>query len=154
MKVKLKPLIGWREWGVLPQLSLIPIKMKVDTGAKTSSLHAENIELSTRGKKMFVSFRIYPLQRDRSQYFECRLPCIDTRWVKSSVGEATLRPVVKTTIQMGDHAQEIEVTLVNRDLMGFRMLLGREAIKGVFSVDVSRSFMLGQKPATLKRKKI
>lgn len=143
--LKEKPIIGWREWLSIPEMHISEIKVKVDSGARTSAIHAEDIEITKKRGKEFVSFKIFPLQRDKSHFSRVTLPMIEERWVKSSVGHQTLRPVVKVDIKIGDHKFPIELTLVNRDIMGFRMLLGREAIKNRFLLDAGHSFLLGKK---------
>lgn len=140
-----KPIIGWREWIAIPDMHVTHIKVKVDSGARTSAIHAEDIEVIKKRGKKFVSFKIFPMQKDKKHWHEVTLPMIDERWVKSSVGHQTLRPVVQVDIKLGEHEVPIELTLVNRDLMGFRMLLGREAIKNKFLLDTGRSFLQGKK---------
>lgn len=140
-----KPIIGWREWISIPDMHIQQIKVKVDSGARTSAIHAEDIEIVKKRGKKFVCFKIFPMQKDKKNGKEVTLPMIDERWVKSSVGHQTLRPVVLVDIKIGDYEVPIELTLVNRDLMGFRMLLGREAIKNLFLLDAGRSFLQGKK---------
>ena len=140
-----KPTIGWREWISIPEMHIAQIKVKVDSGARTSAIHAEDIEIIKKRGKKFVSFKIFPMQKDKKHWNEVTLPMIDERWVKSSVGHQTLRPVVQVDIKLGEHEVPIELTLVNRDLMGFRMLLGREAIKNKFLLDTAHSFLQGKK---------
>lgn len=137
-----KPIIGWREWLELPECGIKEIKAKVDSGARTSALHAEEISLLSKGGQDYVRFRVYPIQREKKISQKVTLPLIEMRWIKSSVGHRTLRPVVETMVKMGNDLIPIELTLVNRDLMGFRMLLGREAIRNRFLLDTGRSFLL------------
>lgn len=140
-----KPIIGWREWLSIPAMHIEQIKVKVDSGARTSAIHAEDIQIVKKGSKKFVKFKIFPMQKDKKHYHIVTLPMIEERWVKSSVGHQTLRPVVEVEIKLGQFVVPIEVTLVNRDLMGFRMLLGREAIKNKFLLDTGHSFLQGKK---------
>jgi len=141
--VKQKPLIGWREWVSLPQLGIEQIKVKVDTGARTSALHADNIEFYSRGDKKFVKFVVHPLQNSVALELACRAEMIDRRRVKSSTGHSTRRPVIMTMLELNGHRWPIEVTLVNRDVMGYRMLLGRQAMRNKFIVDPGKSFLQG-----------
>ena len=133
--------IGWRELVALPDLGITRIKVKVDTGARTSSLHAFNIHYFARQGRLWARFDVHPLQRDSKTLIHCEAPLIDERYVTDSGGKRTLRPVVETRIAFGDCLHVIEVTLITRDAMGFRMLLGRQAIRDRFLVDASRSFM-------------
>ena len=137
-----KPSLGWREWAKLPKLSTKKIKVKVDTGARTSALHAVNIKISGIKRKT-VHFDFHPDQ-DGGKLIHCKAPLIDTRKVKSSNGISSLRPVIELEIVIGAHKWLIEVTLVNRDIMGFRMLLGRQALKERFLVDPGKSFLLSK----------
>jgi len=136
------PVIGWREWVGLPGLHIKRIKAKVDTGARTSSLHAYDIEIIRRGAKEFVRFKVHPVQRQSHTSVRCEVPLHDERWVKSSNGKRELRPVIRTNLHFNRRLWLIDITLTSRDLMGFRMLLGREAIRGRFTVDPGRSFVI------------
>jgi len=131
--------VGWRESVSLPQFKLIDIKAKIDTGAKTSALHADDIEFITIKGKKFVRFSI-ETEDGKKKHIESRF--LDEREIKSSTGQKTIRPVVKTTIRMGKSEFEIEITLINRDLMGFKMLIGREALNGRFLINPARSYLL------------
>lgn len=143
-KAKVRPAIGWREWIHLPDLGIEAIKAKVDTGARSSSLHAYDIERFRRGGRRYVRFKVHPLQRDFRTTVRTEAPLVDLRKVRSSSGAVSLRPVILTTIELLDQAWEIEVTLTRRDQMGFRMLLGRQAMRGRFVVDPARSFLGGR----------
>jgi len=146
-----KPVIGWREWVELPSLGIRHIKAKVDTGARTSALHASDIEYFSNRRK--VRFSVHPLQRNRFKTVTAEATVIGRRSIKSSVGHVTVRPVIRTDIILLNRKWEIEITLVNRDQMGFRMLLGRQAIRGLYTVDPGRSFLAGQfKPAKKKKR--
>ncbi|MDX1564543.1 MAG: RimK/LysX family protein [Phycisphaeraceae bacterium] len=146
-----KPIIGWREWVLLPELCGEKIKAKIDTGARTSALHA--FDLAYSEDRQTVRFNIHPLQRDTSQTIEAEGRVVDERPVRSSGGHVTVRPVILTELQWLDHRFKIELTLVNRDHMGFRMLLGRQAIRDHFCVDPGRSFLGGRKKVKKKKKK-
>ena len=147
-----KPVIGWREWVALPQLGIPSIKPKIDTGARSSSLHAVDVEEFSRGDKIFVRFRVHPNQRNSKGTVTAEAQVLEYRNVKSSSGQKSLRPVIVTEIEILGQRWPIELTLADRDEMGFRMLLGREAIRGRFLVDAGSSFY-GGKPMKKKRKK-
>lgn len=132
---KLKTTIGWWEWVSLPELGISRVKVKVDTGAKTSALHVSQMHYEKIGKKEFIRFVVHPLQRSNRPEIEVRAELLEYRAVRSSVGTLTIRPVICTPIRIGEQDVLAEVTLVNRDMMGFRMLLGRQALKGRFMVD-------------------
>ena len=144
--------MGWREWVQLPELGIKRVKSKVDSGARSSSLHAEQIELfETRGQ-MGVRFLVLPLQRSRLRAVACHALLHDERYVKSSNGSRELRPVIRTAVSWGGQIWEIDITLTSRDLMGFRMLLGREAVRRRHLIDTGRSY-LGGRPSPAKRAK-
>ncbi len=134
-------MIGWREWVALPQLGITSIKAKVDTGARSSSIHAVNIEqFETEGIPK-VRFQIAPVQHDDSQLVQAEAKLMSQRTVTDSGGHREKRPVVLTTVSLGGSIWPIELTLTNRDVMGFRMLLGRQAIRDRFLVNPGRSFL-------------
>lgn len=136
-----KKLIGWREWISLPELGIPAIKVKVDSGARTSALHATKIRyLEKVGGETWVSFEVTKQLRPRKTV-RVHAPLVEQRKVTSSHGHATIRPVILTSIQLGEEIWPIEITLVNRDPMGFRMLLGRKAIKARFLIHPARSFI-------------
>lgn len=133
--------IGFREWIALPDLELPALKAKIDTGAKTSSLHAFEIKLVKRGGKPYVRFKVHPIQKNLEVEVLCRAPLVDRRVVTDSGGHKELRYVIHTTIQMGQMKKVIELTLTNRETMKYRMLIGREALKQ-FYIDPSQSYLL------------
>jgi len=139
------PPLGWREWVTMPDLVVPRIKVKVDTGARSSALHAYNIRLYDRGDRPYVRFDIHPLQRNCERTIPAHAEVIGIRNVRSSTGQVELRPVIATRIAVGEHVWPIELTLTNRDQMGFRMLLGRQAIRGRFVVDGGRSYLQSSK---------
>lgn len=145
-----KSVIGWREWVGLPDLGVESIKAKVDTGARTSSLHASDIEEFVRDGIEHVRFKIHPEQRTSQPEITVELPLLARRRVRNSGGKAELRAVVETEIQLMGQRWTIELTLTRRSNMGFRMLLGRQASRGHFAVDPGRSFLAGRR---LKKKK-
>lgn len=138
---KTKNIIGWREWIILPELNHHKIKAKIDTGAKTSAIHAENIEVFTKRRKKFVRFDLFPHQNSKLDGTTIEAPLIEMRSVRSSIGTETKRPVILSTIEIGEISFEIELTLIDRNMMGFRMLLGRDAIKNDFLVNCEKSFV-------------
>jgi hypothetical protein len=133
--------VGWREWIALPRLGVDRIKVKIDTGARTSALHAFDLEQFERDGARWVRFRIHPSQRDETISIPVEVPIVDERWIRSSSGHAELRPVIETELQLEDERWPIEVSLTRRDVMGFRMLLGRQALKGRVFVHPGRSYL-------------
>ena len=136
--------IGWKECVSLPDLDIDGIHCKVDTGAKTSSLHAFFVEPFEEGHQQFVRFGIHPIQNNTEIEKVCMSPCIDKRVVKDSGGHTEERYVIRTLVQLGDRQWNVEFTLTDRDTMQFRMLLGREALKNNYVVDCSRSYVFGE----------
>ncbi len=137
-----RTLIGGEEWCALPQLGIDWVKARVDSGARTSSLHAWHIRRFTRGGRDWVSFRVHPLQRDRRTVIDCEAPLADHRGVKSSSGATESRYVIRTRLSLAGESFDIELTLTGRDAMGYRMLLGREAMQDRFLVDPARAQLL------------
>ncbi len=144
-KLKKRILIGWREWVKFPELGIEKIKAKIDTGARTSALHAFNIETfkTIRGKNR-VRFQIHPIQRNNNYILHCEADVLDQRYVKNSGGNIEHRYIITTTLHMDNESWPIELTLTNRDPMGFRLLLGRTAINKKFLVDPNKSFIIGK----------
>ncbi len=144
MKAKRRPAVGWREWAALPELGIAAIKVKVDTGARSSVLHAFDVVRHDDPTGAWVEFAVHPLQRDACATVRARARLLDERWVRSSSGRRTFRPVIVTTLVLGSNSWPIELTLVRRDLMGFRMLIGREALRRRAVVDPGRSYLAGE----------
>ena len=142
--------IGWREWVTLPDLGVAHMKAKVDTGARTSALHAFDIETIERDGAQWAHFTIHPWQRSGADLVVAEAPLVDERRVRSSSGTSRLRPVISTDILLAGRRISIELTLTRRDEMGFRMLIGREALRREFLVDPGRSY-LGGRPAKMVR---
>jgi hypothetical protein len=138
------PVIGWREKIVLPELEIPELKAKIDTGARSSALHAFDIETFQDDGKMMVRFKVHPNQRDTDRTVLAHAELIDQREVRNSGGYVQLRPVIQTLVELGEFAFPIELTLTNRDKMGFRMLLGRQAVRRRFLVDAGQSFLQSQ----------
>lgn len=143
--------IGWREWVALPTFGIESIKCKVDTGARTSSLHAYDLEEFRRGGRDMVRFVVHPEQRSTKETIHCEARLVDRRKVKPSSGHAELRPVILTEIELMGQRWTVELTLTRRDAMGFRMLLGRQATRGRFVVDPGRSYRNGRRIKGKKR---
>jgi hypothetical protein len=143
---KILTTIGWREWLELPDLDIPRIKVKVDTGARTSALHVYDLEEYHRGDQRFVRFLVHPLQRSTKETIHCKARVLEERKVRDSGGRVHRRFVVVTTARLGEQSWPIEITLASRDAMGFRMLLGREAVRGRFLVHPGQSFLCGRPP--------
>lgn len=152
MKTRSLRTIGWREWVSLPDLGIKEIKAKIDTGARSSSLHAFNIQFYQTNGKDFVRFMVHPEQRTSRDGIVCHAEVIEFKKIRSSNGQVELRPVIDTTIELMGSSWIIEITLTNRDEMGFRMLLGRSGFRNKFLVDAGKSYF-NSKPAVKKKNK-
>lgn len=145
-------IVGWREWVALPEWGVPAIKVKVDTGARTSALHAFDISTTEREGVTWARFAIHPWQGSRADEVVVEAPLVERRTVRSSSGTARVRPVVQTTVELAGQVVPIEVTLTRRDEMGFRMLIGRQALRRRFVVDPARSYLGGRPPQQVRRR--
>lgn len=137
-------ILGWREWLALPELGLPAIKAKVDTGARTSTLHAFYVDTFRRGGRLYARFGVHPIQQRADLVVHGEAPVIDRRQVSDSGGHREERYVIETRLALAGQAWPIELTLTNRETMLFRMLLGRTAITGRALVDPEKSFLTGR----------
>ncbi|MGE0006893.1 MAG: ATP-dependent zinc protease [Parvibaculaceae bacterium] len=140
-----RALIGWQETVSLPELGAGPIVAKIDTGARSAALHADDIQITGRGRRMKVRFKVQR-RGSSSRRIECEMPLHDLRRVKSSNGHIELRAVISTPVEIGGHVLDAEITLTQRSDMGAAMLIGRSSIKGTFLVDPSRRFLRSRRP--------
>jgi hypothetical protein len=143
------PVIGWREWLTLPEIGIGRIKAKIDSGARSSSIHAFDMNIEDHEGEEYVRFKIYPVQRRTTKVVETFVPVHEFRQVRSSNGQTDVRPVIITSIRLMRQEWPIELTLTDRSDMGFRMLLGREAFRSRFLLDAGNSYYGGK----LKKKK-
>lgn len=155
LKTTNRGLIGWREWVCLEDFGPSWVKAKIDTGAKTSAIHAENIRIFEQDGRKMVQFDLFPEQKSRAFHRKLILPLIDRRRIRSSNGHQMMRPIVLSHLRIGQHRFQIELSLVGRDMMGFRMLLGRDALAGKFDIRPDGSFLhLSEKKGKLKNQQI
>lgn len=143
---------GWREWVSLPGLGVPWLKAKLDTGARTSAIHAFHLSEFERSGEAWVRFAVHPWQRSADDETWTELPVHDVRQVRSSSGHVERRYVVLTSVGLMQHPVDAEVTLSRRDEMGFRMLLGREVLRQGFLVDPGRSYLGGRPRRSVRRK--
>ena len=151
MAKKEKEIIGWREWVTLPDLKIKKIKAKVDSGARSSSLHAFEISTYKKSGREYIKFKVHPDQRSTQKTIVCHAKILEYRKVKSSNGQTELRPVIVTPVRLMGQEWPIEITLTNRDEMGFRMLLGRESFRNRFYLDASNSYFGEKKIKRVKK---
>ncbi len=143
---------GWREWVSLPSIGVPWLKAKLDTGARTSAIHAFDLEEFERDGIPWVRYSVHPWQRSGEDSVVAESPILDRRGVRSSSGHTEDRLVVMMELSLVGHRVDAEMTLSRRDEMGFRMLVGREALRGGFLVDPGRSYVGGRPPRSSRRK--
>lgn len=139
-----KPMLGWREWVALPELNIKQIKAKIDTGARSSALHAFAIDPYRKGGQRWVMFALHPIQKETHVAIECHAPIKDRRTVSDSGGHKQRRYVIETQLIIGHSLIKAEVTLTNRDSMLFRLLIGRTAMNTRFLIDPHASYLQGK----------
>ncbi len=140
-----RPLIGWREWASFPDLGVNRINAKIDTGAKTSAIHAFRVSVTEAADGPWVEFFLHPRRRRKTPEVFCRAPLIDKRAVRSSNGQVEERMVINTPLRLGDQIWPIDITLANRDAMGYRLLIGRDALGDRFLIQPDASYLLGKR---------
>ncbi|MGV3523663.1 MAG: ATP-dependent zinc protease [Candidatus Sericytochromatia bacterium] len=133
--------VGWKEWLKLPALGIQAVEAKIDTGAKTSALHTFDLETWETQAGLRVRFQVHPDRHNSAYSISCEADVIDRRWVSDSGGHQELRYVICTPVVLGDRLWPIEITLTNRENMSYRMLLGRQALRGRLVVDPARSYL-------------
>ena len=143
--------VGWREMVALPDLGVTRIKAKIDTGARTSAVHATRIRHERVEGEPWVRFVVHPEQRSHGVVVDAFAPLLETRAIRSSNGETQERPVILTTVALGDHRWPIELTLTARPQMGFCMLLGRTALRRHALVDPGRSYLASPRPPKMPK---
>jgi ribosomal protein S6--L-glutamate ligase len=139
-------MIGWREWAALPALGINKIKVKVDTGARTSALDARNIQRFKRRGKSWIRFDVYPAQRSKKHVVHCEAELTDIRTITDSGGHKERRYVIRTPFKLAEQTWDVEISLTCRSSMGFRMLLGRAALQHHVLIDPMASFLSSDKP--------
>ena len=137
-----RELAGRREWIGFPDLGIADIKAKIDTGARTSAIHAFKVNVVETTNGLRAHFFVHPVQGRRLPQIACEAPIVDERLVASSSGHRERRYVIETSLRMGSRQWPIELSLANRDEMGFRVLLGRQALRRRLIVDPGRSYRL------------
>jgi len=140
-----KGIIGWREWIAFPELNVAKIKAKIDTGARSSAIHASRITPSRQNGVLWVNFEVHPTRKNKHLRISCSARVSDYRRVRSSNGQHEKRYVIVTDLEIMEEFYPIELTLTNREQMGFQVLLGRTAIRNRFLVDPGRSFLCGKR---------
>jgi len=138
------PVIGWREWLALPDFGIAAVKAKVDTGARSSALHAHGLRFEMRDGVEIALFEIHPVQRKSTPSLSVEAVVVDRRRITSSGGQQEIRPVIIAQVELMERKWPIELTLTKRDAMGFRMLLGRQAVRRRFVVNPGRSYLGGR----------
>ena len=138
--------IGWREWVGLPDLGGAVIRAKIDTGARTASIHAFGLEVFERDGQDYARFAIHPDHRSPGPAVIVETPVLGHRSVRNPGGRSEERPIIRTKIVIGGYRFMTEVNLTRRDTMGMPMLLGRQTVRRRFVVDPGRSYLIGRAP--------
>jgi hypothetical protein len=138
------PVIGWREWLSLPELGIVAVNAKIDTGARSSAIHAFDLQTFSSEDKYKVRFKVHPYQRDSHTTVINEAEILEEREVRNSGGHTEVRLTIVTLVVLGGSEWPIELTLTNRDVMGFRMLLGRQAVRDRFLVNPGKSYLLSR----------
>ncbi len=146
------PAIGWREWLSLPELGIVAVKAKIDTGARSSAIHAFDLQTFSAEGKLMVRFKVHPYQRDSHTTVISEAEILEEREVRNSGGHTEVRLTIVTLLMIGGSQWPIELTLTNRDVMGFRMLLGRQAVRDRFLVDPGKSYLLSSNISPTRKK--
>ena len=139
-----KMIIGWREWVSLPELNIPAIKAKIDTGARTSALHAFDTEVFETDGQQKIRFGVRPMQKKKEIVLYCVADFQEQRMVTDSGGHRELRYVIRTPVSLGDRVWSIEITLTRRDTLKFRMLVGRSALRMQLLIDPEKSYLMGR----------
>lgn len=150
-KLTQSPLLGWREWVALPEFGIDRMKAKIDTGARSSALHAVTLEPYHKDGEHWLMFTVAPQQKQSDLLIECHAPIKDRRLVSDSGGHKQRRYVIETNLVFGQHLLKAEITLTNRDPMRFRMLLGRTAMNKHFLINPNASYLQGIPDLTVTR---
>jgi len=153
MEKKRKRAAGWREWVSLPSIGVGSIKAKLDTGARTSALHAFNIETYWSNGELWARFFVHPYQKNDAREIACDARIEDIRIVSNPGGRRQRRLVIRTDVRLGDETWPIDLSLTDRDEMGFRLLIGRTAMHGNLIVDPDHSYLLGKRKRKKKKRK-
>ncbi|KOR37272.1 MULTISPECIES: ATP-dependent zinc protease family protein [Planktothricoides] len=148
------PAIGWREWLSLPELGIVAVKAKIDTGARSSAIHAFDLQTFSSEDKYKVRFKVHPYQRNPHTTVISEAEILEEREVRNSGGHTELRLTIVTLVVLGGSEWPIELTLTNRDVMGFRMLLGRQAVRDRFLVNPGKSYLLSRNLSPTGKKQV
>jgi hypothetical protein len=145
MTMDKRPTVGWREWVSLPELGIPGVKVKIDTGARTSALHAFMLEPFESNDGLWIKFGVNPLRKRKDIEVFTQARVIDERWVTDSGGHSEMRYVIETTVLLGNISFPADITLTDRDGMIFPMLLGRKAVQGRFLIDPAQKYVLSRR---------
>lgn len=137
-------IVGSEEWCVFEKLGIPAIKARVDSGAKTSSIHADNIEVFEKGGVDWVRFEVDPIQDHPETIVQCEAKLLRSKLVKSSMGASEERLMIRTRLTLGKKSFSIKLTLASRDTMNYRMLLGREALNKRYLINPAEHALLGK----------